>query len=186
MLRQELARDAGLRGALLFPCVAEGKVVGVFAFWSQSIREPDERLLQAIRVIGSQIGQFLRRKQIEGRIHYLATHDELTGLPNRLMFRELLGVEIASAQRYGRKFAVLFIDLDRFKFVNDTLGHQAGDALLKEMSARLKAELRASDVVARLSGDEFVVLLGEKSAIRAKPPRLRADPFRGDEAVRYC
>jgi diguanylate cyclase (GGDEF)-like protein/PAS domain S-box-containing protein len=161
MLRRELARDAGLRGAFLFPCMTENKAVGVFAFWSRAIREPDERLLQAIRVIGSQIGQFLRRKQTEERIQYLATHDGLTALPNRVMFHELLCVEIESARRYERKFAVLFIDLDRFKFVNDTLGHQAGDSLLAEMSARLRAALRASDVIARLGGDEFVVLLRE-------------------------
>jgi diguanylate cyclase (GGDEF)-like protein/PAS domain S-box-containing protein len=161
MLRRELAREAGLRGAFLFPCFAEGKMVGIFSFWSRVIREPDARLLQAIRVIGSQIGQFVRRKQTEERIQHLATHDGLSGLPNRLMFSELLGVEIESSRRYERRFAVLFIDLDRFKIVNDTLGHHAGDALLKEISVRLKGALRASDVVARVGGDEFVALVRE-------------------------
>jgi diguanylate cyclase (GGDEF)-like protein/PAS domain S-box-containing protein len=161
MLRKDLARDAGLHGALLFPVIAAGKTMGVFSFWSRAIREPDERMLQALRVVGSQIGQFLRRKQAEDYMQYLATHDGLTRLPNRVMFSELLNMAIESARRNKRTFAVLFIDLDNFKTVNDTLGHGAGDQLLRATAARLKATLRASDVVARLGGDEFVVLLQE-------------------------
>ncbi len=101
------------------------------------------------------------QKIAEERIQYLATHDGLTGLPNRVMFSQLLNVAIPSARRYDRGFAVLFIDLDRFKFINDTLGHEAGDVLLKEITARFKQALRASDVIARLGGDEFVVLIQE-------------------------
>ena len=99
------------------------------------------------------------RKEAEDRVQYLATHDEMTGLPNRAMFSQLLNHAIKSAHRYEHKFAILFIDLDRFKLINDSLGHAAGDSLLKEMSSRLSACLRASDVVARLGGDEFVVLV---------------------------
>ena len=101
------------------------------------------------------------RKQAEERVQYLATHDGLTGLPNRAMFAQVLHLAVESARRYDRKIAVLFIDLDRFKIINDTLGHDAGDVLLREMSARLKDCLRSSDVVARLGGDEFVVLVQE-------------------------
>jgi diguanylate cyclase (GGDEF)-like protein/PAS domain S-box-containing protein len=99
------------------------------------------------------------RRNSEQRIQYLATHDALTGLPNRLMFSELLNQAILSGKRYERKFAVLFIDLDRLKLVNDSLGHEAGDMLLKTASMRLQRCIRASDVVARLGGDEFVVLV---------------------------
>jgi diguanylate cyclase (GGDEF)-like protein/PAS domain S-box-containing protein len=101
------------------------------------------------------------RRKAEERIRYLATHDGLTGLPNRGMFSHLLDAALQAARRYERRFAVLFIDLDRFKYVNDNLGHEAGDELLKQISARLKECLRASDVVARLGGDEFVVMLQE-------------------------
>jgi diguanylate cyclase (GGDEF)-like protein/PAS domain S-box-containing protein len=101
------------------------------------------------------------RKRAEERIQYLATHDGLTGLPNRAMFGQLLALAVETSKRYDRKLAVLFIDLDRFKVINDTLGHEAGDVLLREMAARLRECLRASDVVARLGGDEFVVLLHE-------------------------
>jgi diguanylate cyclase (GGDEF)-like protein len=97
------------------------------------------------------------------RVEYLAYHDGLTALPNRSLFNKLLSQAISQAQRYDRQLAVAFIDLDRFKQINDTLGHEAGDQLLKEVANRLKACLRASDTVARLGGDEFVVLLTELS-----------------------
>lgn len=101
------------------------------------------------------------RKVSEERIQYLATHDSLTSLPNRFMFSNILGIALESARRHQRKLAVLFIDLDRFKNINDTLGHEAGDILLKEMATRLKHCLRASDIVGRLGGDEFVILIPE-------------------------
>ncbi len=101
------------------------------------------------------------RKRAEDRIEYLATHDVLTDLPNRLMFNQLLNHAIQAAQRYKRQLAVFFIDLDRFKIINDTLGHEAGDKLLQEMATRLRQALRAVDVIARLGGDEFVILIEE-------------------------
>jgi diguanylate cyclase (GGDEF)-like protein/PAS domain S-box-containing protein len=101
------------------------------------------------------------RKQDEERIQFLANHDALTSLPNRAMFSEVLNLAIQNARRYNRNFAVLFIDLDRFKNINDTLGHDAGDRLLQEMGTRLTQTVRSSDVVARLGGDEFVVLVQE-------------------------
>ena len=100
-------------------------------------------------------------KHNEKHIQYLATHDTLTDLPNRVMFNELLSRTIQTNKRYERKCAVMFIDLDRFKIINDSLGHEAGDMLLKKASARLKRCVRATDVVARLGGDEFVILFPE-------------------------
>ena len=93
------------------------------------------------------------------RVEYLAYHDGLTTLPNRSLFSKLLGQSITQAHRYKRQLAVLFLDLDRFKHINDTLGHEAGDQLLQQLATRLKACLRDSDTVARLGGDEFVALL---------------------------
>ncbi len=101
------------------------------------------------------------RKRAEDRIQYLATHDSLTGLPNRLLFGQLLGHALQAAKRFKRQLALLFIDLDRFKTINDTLGHDSGDLLLQEITARLRKTLRATDIVARFGGDEFVVLLEE-------------------------
>ncbi len=101
------------------------------------------------------------RVRSEERIQYLAYHDSLTSLPNRSLFGQLLTHGISQALRYKKGLAVLFIDLDRFKNINDTLGHDAGDVLLQEVGKRLRLLLRASDAVARLGGDEFVVLLEE-------------------------
>ncbi len=99
------------------------------------------------------------RRNAEDRVRYLATHDELTGLPNRALFGELLGHAIEKARRHERQCAVVFLDLDRFKIVNDSLGHAAGDQLLKEVAERLRQSARKSDVIARLGGDEFVLLI---------------------------
>ncbi len=111
------------------------------------------------------------RKHAEERIQYLATHDVLTGLPNRMMFSQLLNQAIESSRRHERQFAILFIDLDRFKIINDTMGHDAGDELLTEMAKRFRQSLRAvdvvgrpqerNDVVGRLGGDEFIILIEE-------------------------
>ena len=104
-------------------------------------------------------------KLAQQHIQYLATHDSLTNLPNRAMFNELLGVAVQSAQRHANGLAVLFIDLDGFKSINDTLGHDAGDCVLRTVAARLKEAVRGSDIVTRLGGDEFVVLLQDISGI---------------------
>jgi len=99
------------------------------------------------------------RKQSEARLEHLATRDTLTNLPNRLYLNERLKEIIVDAQRSDIQLAVLFIDLDRFKEVNDSLGHDAGDVLLKEVAVRIRDCLRAEDIVARLGGDEFVVVI---------------------------
>ncbi|MES1986707.1 MAG: EAL domain-containing protein [Pseudomonadota bacterium] len=98
-------------------------------------------------------------KHSQNRLHELVNHDPLTGLPNRRLLNELLEHSIKRAERENHKIALLFIDLDRFKAVNDTLGHQVGDKLLLEASRRISLSMRDSDVVARLGGDEFVVMM---------------------------
>ena len=101
------------------------------------------------------------RRAAEQRVQYLATHDEMTGLLNRTTFVELVSHAIESARRRNRRCSVLFIDLDRFKVINDSLGHEAGDLLLREMTGRIRSCMREADVLARFGGDEFVVLLEE-------------------------
>ncbi|MEO5362187.1 MAG: EAL domain-containing protein [Magnetococcus sp. DMHC-8] len=100
-----------------------------------------------------------QRKQHEERIQHQANYDGLTGLPNRTLFLDRLQRELVRAQRQDHRVALMFIDLDRFKWVNDTLGHAAGDELLREVSSRLQSCLRKSDTVARMGGDEFTAIL---------------------------
>ena len=127
------------------------------------------------------------RKADEARIAWLATHDGLTGLPNRSLLVERLNRTLTSAQRYRRRFCLLFIDLDHFKEVNDRMGHHAGDQVLIDASRRMLACLRAADTLARHGGDEFVALLPETGSIEAacavaEKIRLRlGEPFVVDQ-----
>jgi diguanylate cyclase (GGDEF)-like protein/PAS domain S-box-containing protein len=122
-------------------------------------------------------------KFAEERLRHLTHHDPLTGLPNRLAFQERLQLAMQEARTQGRLLAVLFLDLDRFKLVNDSIGHEAGDELLKAVGERLRHALRSDDIVARLGGDEFAVittgLLGEEDAVVVARKLLEAlsDPF---------
>jgi diguanylate cyclase (GGDEF)-like protein len=150
------------------PILREGRVVGVLLFLSSEPGAFVSELVELLQRVAANIAFALEnfdradeQKEAKARIEYLATHDGLTALPNRLMFNQLLNSSIKTALRHSRQCAVLFIDLDRFKIINDTLGHADGDTLLVEMAQRLKSCLRGSDVVARLGGDEFVVLLNE-------------------------
>jgi diguanylate cyclase (GGDEF)-like protein len=135
------------------------------------VEGPDQR-----RGLGRHLrGRHRAREQAEARARYLSTHDSLTGLPNRPSFEQMLEAAVKLCRRYEKTFCLMFIDLDRFKLVNDTLGHSAGDVLLKETAARLKACVRDSDIVARLGGDEFVVILhdvGESIEVRTVAEKI--------------
>lgn len=126
------------------------------------------------------------RKRAEQRVHFLAHHDALTGLPNRTLFKDRLEQAIAQAARAERKVAVLMLDLDRFKHINDNLGHSAGDQLLIEVAARLRRCARASDTVARLGGDEFAVVqpfvtgTDQASALARRALQSLSEPVRID------
>src|SRR5690606_33017787 len=107
----------------------------------------------------AQVALAIKRRQISDELLRSARHDELTGLPNRRLFQDRMKSALSRCKRKAARLAVLFIDIDNFKQVNDSFGHDAGDFLLQEVALRLKQYLREEDTVARLGGDEFVVLL---------------------------
>ncbi|QEL57768.1 EAL domain-containing protein [Chromobacterium paludis] len=120
-----------------------------------AIRDADGECLHYVAVFSD----ITQRKQAEERLHFLANHDALTSLPNRTLFMERLQAAVDRAEAGGHGLALLFIDLDRFKLVNDTLGHYAGDQLLIHIARQLQAQLQPGETAARLSGDEFTMLL---------------------------
>ena len=127
-----------------------------------------KRTLSAIELGGRQAiycawQDISERKEAKDRIEYLAHYDSLTGLLNRFSLESRLAQSLLEARREKRKLAVMFIDLDRFKVINDTLGHHVGDLLLVETATRLGRAVRESDIVARLGGDEFVIVLTKLS-----------------------
>jgi diguanylate cyclase (GGDEF)-like protein len=133
-------------GALLLQGPAEG----------DTYSETDKELLQ---FVSTQVALAIERTQMHERLQHMAQYDQLTALPNRALFNDRLRIAMARAHREQTLLSLLFIDLDRFKEVNDTLGHAMGDLLLQGVAKRLQACVRGSDTVARLGGDEFVVLL---------------------------
>jgi len=129
----------------------------IYAEWKSIvvILDSDSQIIQYVTVFGD----ITKRKKAEKLIWHQANYDTLTDIPNRTLFSERLAQALCAAKRQQGQLAVMFIDLDRFKWVNDTLGHDAGDLLLKEVANRLKASIREYDTVARLGGDEFTVIL---------------------------
>lgn len=141
-----LRTDSGTLGILVLESYTE----------NGSYTEKDKELLQ---FISTQVAAAIERKQMHERLLHMAQHDMLTHLPNRALLLDRLHTALARARRDGTMVSLLFVDLDRFKRVNDSLGHAMGDRLLQQVAQRLQACVRAADTVARLGGDEFVVLL---------------------------
>ena len=162
-LRADIAAKAGLRAAFAFPIRIGAELHGVIEFYIRDVRQSDPALLAATRSIGSQIGQFIARKAAEDEIWRLAFYDPLTRLPNRRLLIDRLQQALAASPRSKRHGALLFIDLDNFKAINDTLGHDAGDLLLRQAAERLSSCVRVGDTVARQGGDEFVIMLMDLS-----------------------
>jgi diguanylate cyclase (GGDEF)-like protein len=166
-------RQFGVVACAALPLTRGGRSIGVLMVFINKWWAIDEEIIALLARMAENVSvalecfeQEANRKNAEERARYLATHDDLTGLPNRVMFSQTLNESIKLARRHNQLFSVMFIDLDRFKIINDTLGHAAGDILLKEAAARLRQCLRESDVVARLGGDEFMVLVRDTDDIQ--------------------
>lgn len=151
----------GMTTVFAFGIRAGTTMLGVAEFYARERRPAESNALTMAASVVIQTSHFLQRRQAEDTLRFLATHDVLTGLPNRLMFRERLEEVLARARHDGTAFHVLFIDLDEFKDVNDLLGHNAGDLLLRAVAERLRGQVAAPGDIARQGGDEFVMLVEE-------------------------
>ncbi len=169
----------GYRSCWSTPILAhDGAVLGVFAMYSTTVREPTPVETRLIDVTIRIAGIAIERKRAEDRIRFLAHHDALTGLPNRSLLNDRLTQAILQTQRRNPWVSVVFVDLDHFKNINDSLGHNAGDQLLKVIAGRMVASVRSTDTVMRLGGDEFIILLVDQPAnpaiVSATLSRIRA------------
>ena len=149
----------GLVSCQSVPIVAgHGKLLGEFIVFRDGCTHCDELDLQAMHSLAGLAGLAIEHHQLTDRLEHDAVHDPLTGLPNRVQLETRLPQWIASASRHGHALAIMMIDLDGFKHVNDTLGHRAGDELLRQVARRLANSTRDSDVLVRMGGDEFTLV----------------------------
>ncbi len=151
--------DPQVRSKLAFPLVSQGRVIGVLDAESQEVNAFSEADLALMAAVGSQLASCLEVAQLHDRLKREATHDALTRLFNRRLLLERVEQQIEIAGRSQGTFSIVFLDVDQLKHVNDTYGHLAGDALLREVANALTDAVRGEDLVARYGGDEFVVLL---------------------------
>lgn len=155
-----LMRNAG--SIIVAPLIHQGQPIGTLTALNH-LNDPNftEADVDWLTSVAQQVALALVQRKLTHQVQHLAFHDALTGLPNRMFFEEHLKTSMARAKRQSTRLAVLFIDLDGFKNVNDTLGHQVGDLLLQHISERLGRRIRESDVFARMGGDEFAVVLND-------------------------
>ena len=190
---RELANKHRLRACWSTPILSStGRVLGSFAMYYVEPRHPRPDDLKLAELASHIAGIAIEREEAEERIRHLAHHDTLTGLPNRTMLREALTHGVAHAARYKHIIALLFIDLDHFKRINDSLGHHAGDLVLQAAAQRLQACVRKDDMLARLGGDEFVIVLyslrhsQEAALVAAKVLNALEAPFELDGNVLHA
>ena len=159
---RETIRAHGFKACACWPVLDKhDKLLGILALYFREARTPNAQEEQLAHICTYLAELAINSCASQEKIRYLAHYDSLTSLPNRFLFKEYFDLALKSARRHGKKFAVLFIDLDKFKEVNDTLGHDAGDEVLRVMAQRLRSCLRHTDKIARMGGDEFYVLIEE-------------------------
>ena len=162
---RELAARHNLRSCWSTPIIShQGLVLGTFAMYSAEVRSPGTAETNLTQMTTRIAAIAIERQLAEDRIRFMAHHDLLTGLPNRSLLTDRLDQALLQTERHNPWVSVVFVDLDNFKFVNDSLGHTAGDMLLKMVAQRMLDCVRPTDAVVRLGGDEFIILLTDLPA----------------------
>ena len=161
VLREQVLA-AGFRSIVALPLFQSTKVIAVFVLYAREKHFFDQEEMCLLDELANNISFSLEYIEKEKRLNYLAYHDALTGLPNRSLLDDRLAQALSYAKRNQRAVAVLFLDIDRFKEVNDSLGHSAGDRLLRVIAERLLNCARGVDTIARVGGDEFVIVLPDQ------------------------
>jgi diguanylate cyclase (GGDEF)-like protein len=170
---RDACRRVGVRSMIVVPLVHTGQAVGVLKVMSTEPAHFSDLDTQILELMANFIASSLSNSftfELEAR---RALHDPLTGLPNRTLLMDRLTHQLYEARRYGRTFGVLFVDMDGFKGVNDSLGHDVGDAVLRAVAQQLSATLRAGDTLARYGGDEFVIVCQDVDASAEREIRER-------------
>jgi diguanylate cyclase (GGDEF)-like protein/PAS domain S-box-containing protein len=189
---RELALAHQLASCWSVPILAgSGKALGTFAVYQRIPSRPDKAQIALLQMSSGSAAIAIEQRQLTDQLAYQAHHDALTSLPNRLLFQERLRQSIVQARRSGTMIALLYLDLDRFKLVNDTLGHAGGDELLRQVARRLKSCLRETDTLARMSGDEFTILAAglrnahHASLVAESVLKALRDPFHTENQELY-
>ena len=156
-------REGGIRSGLAVPLESDGETLGFLAVYARGGVELDNEVLAQLEDLASRAGPAVDNARRFREARQLADMDALTGLHNRRYFHETLAREVARAHRYDRALALVVLDLDDFKSINDRIGHLAGDAVLAEAAERIRDVVRSADVACRVGGDEFAIVLPESA-----------------------
>lgn len=161
-LEKSLFRQYDIKSLLSIPVEYQGRLLGLLLFGTaNSANIWHENHLELVQIVANILADAMIKVEAEKEINYLAYYDGVTGLPNRTLFKDRLRQSLPLARRTGKLVGVVFLDLDSFKAVNDSIGHEGGDVILKKVSDRLSSSLRQYDTVARFGGDEFLIALNQ-------------------------